>query len=841
MKARWLFGIMAVALAVAVSGAFADDNTPTVAGDDPDGSISLSEHFGMFAHQTLREKDLPQRALQLDAALYRAAVKLNPNEPRFARSLADVLLEMNDIPGATAALKSYLALNPADQSAQVQYIDLCLASDQMQSLQQRLDYLRHLLQVQGIPDPVKSEVALRAAQLRMQKGQQDEAMKLLDTARQLNPLNLKALRIRYVMTQEKALPVDRVTQLLALLQANPADPVVCSRLAEQLAQLGLVDAAMAWYGQANVLYAATNVRADPAFVLGASSELLIAKKADTASMLADRYNQSVPDDADGWFVTLSIIKFQLAQYADDAQAKAKNSTTQMLAANALANRIIRIRTLAGDTSATTRPIDSPDMTRLPDLSDDAIWVKIQKYRQLVGPYLASLSDLAWLHLYYRGDTESAAPLIDDLQRLAPPGDETVKRLRAWQKYIAGDSKTALTELKALESQDPLAGLGVVLIELKDPNTKPQAIVHAQKLLNDHPSGVVGAVFWAEFSRLGLKVEPSEASGAVATLVQNVPDTFMQLVQDPRNFYDVQVTPLKPTFGFGEPVLVRVTLQNMSNADLAIGDDCAVHPTLWFDARFRGMMDAGVFGAAVGRLDQRLVLAPGDVVGTIVRIDQDALQQVFSGDPSRDLLLDLSLVMNPIGIAANKKMGTAQAQPGVCGYAAPSTELIARSPVPIVREEQRAALYERLNIDDGGEKIRAVQAIATYIQLLKKNKSPDAPKMQAEFTTHLHRVDPGGREPVAAFLAFELAGISDGDDQVNQVTTMTVDTHWLTRLMGLVACNDLGNGGIGIASKLTNDPDPIVKEYAVALATSLQAAATTQPSTPTPPPQTSQTP
>ena len=262
MKARWLLGIMAAILAAAVTHAHADE-TDKDQGDDPDGSIALSEHFTTFAHQILRAKQLPQKALELDAALYRAAVKLNDQEPRFARALADVLMEMNDIPGAMDALKHYRDLDPADQTAQVQWIDLYLASDKLQSLDQRLSYLRYLLQVQGIPDPVKSEIALRAAQLRMQRGQQDEAMKLLDDARRLNPMNLKALRIRYVMTQDKALPVDRVTQLLGILQANPADPVVCSRLAEELAQLGLVDTAVLWYGQANGLYSGTGVRPDP--------------------------------------------------------------------------------------------------------------------------------------------------------------------------------------------------------------------------------------------------------------------------------------------------------------------------------------------------------------------------------------------------------------------------------------------------------------------------------------------------------------------------------------------------------------------------------------------------
>jgi tetratricopeptide (TPR) repeat protein len=306
MKDRLLLTILALILTLASGRALADDGDDNASPGDPEGSISLAEHFATFAHQTFHQDKIPAKALELNAALYRAAIKLNPNEPRFSRALADIMLEMNDVPGAMDALKKYMALVPADQTAQVQFVDLCLASDGMQSLDQRLSYLRSLLQKQQIPDPVKSEIAYRAAQLLMDRGQNDEAMKLLDSARVLNPMNLKVLRIRYILTQATALPVDRVQQLLGILQANPADPVVASRLAEQLAQLGLVGPATSWYGLADQLYTATNVRADPAFVLGASSELLLAKDTEHSTLLSSRYVAVRPDDADGWFVLLSI-------------------------------------------------------------------------------------------------------------------------------------------------------------------------------------------------------------------------------------------------------------------------------------------------------------------------------------------------------------------------------------------------------------------------------------------------------------------------------------------------------------------------------------------------------
>jgi tetratricopeptide (TPR) repeat protein len=838
MKDRFVLAIVALILSLAGGRALADD-APDVA-TDPDGSISLAEHFATFAHQTFHQDKIPLKAMQLDAALYRAAIRLNPTEPRFPRALADIMLEMNDVPGATDALKKYMALEPSDQNAQTQFIDLCLASDQMQSLDQRLTYLRFLLEKQQIPDPVKSEIAFRAAQLLMDRGQNSEALKLLDSARVLNPMNLKALRTRYIMTQEDALPVDRVQQLLEILQANPADPVVASRLAEQLAQLGLVGPSITWYGVADQLYDVTKVRADPAFVLGASSELLIGKRAEDAARLAARYTIALPEDANGWFVILSVLKFQLSLYQDQAMRNVEVQTIQK-ASIAISNRILVIRKMTGDTTATTRPVDSPTDTVLPDLSDDADRFKATQYRDLIGVYESSLESLAWLDLYYRHDAAAATPLLNDLARFALPNDPTFLRLLAWKQYIAGDPKGALPKLQALGRQDPLAALGAILIELSDPATEMQAVPKAQNLLNEHASGVIAAVLWSAFTDYHLSVEPSPDSGSVATLTANVPQSFLQLVSAPRGFYTMEITPLKSAFHFGEPILVRVTMQNISPVDLAIGDDCAVRPELWFDAHLRGQMEQGVAGIAVGRLDQRLVLAPGNSVSTIVRVDQDALHQLFVDDPRIDLAVNLLLVMNPsVPQQQNAQNQSAMAEPGICGYAQPSAELISREPTPIETPQQRLALYQGLASDDGGEKIRSMDVIAAYLKMLKGNNDPSAQAIAAELLGKLHRVDNAGKESVLSFQKYLLASAATGADQADAVNDMATDTHWQTQLLALQLANQLGDKGIPLADQLMGSKDPIVRDYAAALSESLQAAAT-QPSTPTPAPQTSQTP
>jgi predicted Zn-dependent protease len=841
MKDRFVLLITAMILALASGRALADygdqDN------GDPDGSIALAEHFATFAHQTFHEGKIPSKAMELDNALYEAAIRLNPHEPRFSRALADILLEMNDVPKAMEALTIYRALEPADETAQVQYIDLCLASDQMQSLDQRLAYLRLLLQ-RPIPEPVKSEVAYRAAQLCMQRGQRDEAMKLLNAALQLNPMNLKVLRIKYIMTQADALPVDRVQQLLGILQANPADPVVASRLAEQLAELGLVAPSVTWYGVANQIYNATGVRADPAFVLGASSELLLAKHAEDASRLAVGYTSVLPEDADGWFMLLSIVKFQLGLYADP-KMQAAEALAIKRASNALSNRIMVIRKMTGDENATTRPLDSDSDAQLPDFSDDVDRFKPAQYRQLLEMYNSSLASLAWLDLYYRSNVDMARPLIDDLATLAPKNDPTLRRLRAWAQFRGGDAKGALPRLEALGTTDPLAAMGAIMIMGADPLTAPQAMQEAQRLINEHPCGVIAAVLWSQFTNFHLTIDPSPDSGSVATLVANVPESFMNLVTEPRSFYSLQVTPLKSTYKFGEPILVRVTMQNISSVDLAIGEDCAVHPDLWFDARLRGIMNQGVSGVAVGRLDQRLVLAPGDMVSTVVRVDQDSLQRLFTDNPKIDLAVNLMLIMNPIPMKPDPKQPNQpiQAEPGICGYVQPASQLVAREPTPIDSPQQRLALYEGLTSDDGGEKIRSMGAIAAYIVGLRDQKDPAVQSIVTELLDKLHRVDNAGKECVLAWQNYLLALVANGDDQVTAVNAMATDRNWQTRLLALELAEHLGDEGISIADQLTSDKDPDVRSYAEALSQSLQAA-TTQPSDQTPSapsPQTSQIP
>jgi tetratricopeptide (TPR) repeat protein len=822
---------MMAVLVMAVGCALADDQPDASAPTDPDGSIALSEYLVTFAHQILREDKMPPKALDLTAALYQASIRLNPTEPRFSRALADIYLEQNDTDGAVSALKTYLNLVPADQTAMVQQIDVYLRTPQMQSLVQRLHYLRSLLQIQQIPSAVRSEVALRCARLYMQRAQTDLALKMLDTARMLDPVNLEALRVRYVMTQADALPVDRVQQLLGIMQANPADPTVASRLAEQLAQMGLVDAAITWYGMANKLYSGSNAHPDPAFALGATSELLVGNHPDEAATLATRYIEALPDDADGWFVWLSIGKFQLELDPTDETAKAQYAATIRRASIAISNRLQKVRHMAGDTTATTRPIDSPTPTQLPSLTGDQDLLKSSSNVDLFGPYIESLSSLAWLDLYYAKDAAAADPLIAELSALLPANNIKLRSLQAWRQMIGGDTAGALPKLHALAGDDPLAAMGALMIESLDPAQKDRIPYEATKLVNEHPSGVIGAVLWAEFSRFHIAITPSPSSGAIATLVANVPSSFLELISQPKTFYQIQVTPIKAAYKYGDPILVRVSLQNVSDIDLAIGDQSAVHPELWIDAHLRGTREDTVIGAAIGRLDQRLALAPNDMVSTVLRVDQDALFPYFNNNPNLDLLVNLTLIVNPSHIAQKGPGQPITAIPGVCGYSVQSTDLIAREPVPIGTEDQQNQLLNSVDPAVGGDKIRLMQILFVYVARLRDSQAAKAPDLARTLLAKLRRAQTNGQPVVVSWQKFLLASLSPtADDRFNAFSAMSQDSYWQARLLALEGARELlGPQGRTIANQLSADTDPIVRSYAIALSQSLQQTAATQPS------------
>jgi len=268
-------------------------------------------------------------------------------------------------------------------------------------------------------------------------------------------------------------------------------------------------------------------------------------------------------------------------------------------------------------------------------------------------------------------------------------------------------------------------------------------------------------------------------------------------------------------------------------DLAIGDECAVHPELWFDGYMRGAINQGVTGAAIGRLDQRLVLAPGDSVQTIVRVDQDALYNIFTQNPSSDMLVSLNLVLNPQKVLAPGPNQAPQAHPGICGYTVPLSRLLSRSPTPVADFAERNRLFSELDATDAVGKFRIMRVLQVYVGILHQSTDPGATPVLSDFVQRLRKVQTGGLTNLVGWQRYLLTSITTGDDQAMYLGALAKDDAWQQRLLALVAAKQLGAQGSQIADQLSSDQDPIVRAYALALQQSFQAAKQPTDTTPAP--------
>src|SRR5262245_14803465 len=107
-------GNVVAVLVIVTSMSFAHGAAPT------SGDVVLAEKFCEIAQGTLRVKQLTRSTWDESGALLQAAMRLNPNEPRYPSLLSNLMLEKKDIDGALSALAAFRKLRPADVVPQIQ-------------------------------------------------------------------------------------------------------------------------------------------------------------------------------------------------------------------------------------------------------------------------------------------------------------------------------------------------------------------------------------------------------------------------------------------------------------------------------------------------------------------------------------------------------------------------------------------------------------------------------------------------------------------------------------------------------------------------------------------------
>ena len=801
----------------------AADNAAPKAPRSPD----LAVRYAALAQETLRQKNVVAPHFREAAALISAAMRLDPQEPRYPKMLYEAMLQLRDADGALKALKAYRDTTQQaadDQLAMVNYIDL--GARGVETAEGRADYYRKFLDSRA-PDPVKAHCAFRAAQVARERGQADVEDEMLAACLKLNPLNVDALRARLEQqVDKKVTPGERVTTLLAMVRANPVQPGVTYRLAREVADVGLVEDALRYYTLTINVATGMGQPLGRDVALGYAAELVLTGQPQMTAVsksVADQLLKQEPNDVE------SLLVRWLAERAggeNDAAAK-----TQRQVVNAALNRVLTLRQQLGvtGTGATTRPVDSPDAPAVPDLSDDAKRLKDDpKYAALTEPYTQAVTDLAWYLAAVGRQPAETTKLLPVLKTLLPENDPVVVRIEGWTYLVQDQFQQAGVKLKAVADKDPIAQAGTDVLWAMNPAERDQAVAAAGNLLRQHPSGLLAAVLSDILRDLKVKLTPSDTAADVRKAIADFPKDWLRILEAPQSFYQLKAEMVggRVLFPFGEPMFAVVTIRNVSQFDITIGPEGVIHNDLWFDAQLRGLVQQMITGAAYERLGQVLVLKPGQTISQTVRMDQGQLSQVLAGYPNPTLSFFGQVRTNP------RENGS-----GPCGYGVGFNAITERSGFPL-NENSLKSLNNLATNGNTSEKLRSLELIAAVLESLRAQKD-QTDQIRALTTSFADALFKGANDsnPFVATWASFLCAAHDPARIAVMRDRLLADPEPTRRVVGLMTTNALPLDAQKkiVQNVLASDKDEMVRLYAtgmqeIAQMISEQPAGTTQPST-----------
>jgi tetratricopeptide (TPR) repeat protein len=790
----------------------------------------MAENFAQLAQQAVATRAITPETLRQSVALLKGAVRLDPNEVRFARLLAEAALQAGD---EATAIDAYQAINRLERGnnavAQIRLLDLY--SGRMETADARLRYLigdgdqhKGVYGSTSVASEVRAHAAFLASQVYFERAQTSEGMRMIDEALRLFPLSPEALKAKYELTGGGgATPRERVALLLQMLNSNPCQPGVMARVAQELADVGMHEQALNWYNVAVTLTRAVGRGITPQDLDRLAAQLVITGGTPLAREIAAANLQQNARNVDA-----AMINVLIARRGGDEEAlkKALGDAEQ-----ALILRAVNVGQQMRGEPVTTQPSDQPvnvdvpgDIKRLQESGD----------ANLTAEYASTLADLAWLRVYFQQNGQGAAQVIAQLRQLLPADSVTLARLEGWAFLVAGQAQEAQSKLSAVADRDPLAQLGMIRLTEKD--NPERATEEARKLMDDNPSGLLGAIIHDALRDKRLKLpagqQPplSPAGHEVKAELDRFPKDWLDFIQQPDKFYLIRCEPVKVEHLYGEPVVARVIVKNTGNHDITVGPDGAIRPDLWFDVQVRGALNDFVQGVTFDRFSQQVVLRPGQAMEQTVRVDQHRLLQLLNARASLTLPLFYFVVTNPLSTSIS-------IAPGPGGQRQSFFRTVHRVGLAVDHKAFNntvMATLGELNNGTADRKLRALQKLGWFAIIFPQMPEEADRAKSAEVLGHMHKMTNDPNPVVRAWAGYVMARLSVVTAEQRQavIKEMLEDPSWEARMLGtlLVQGMDPAQWKTVAGPLAEGDPDPLVREIADAVIDFADNPAATQPAT-----------
>ncbi len=732
---------------------------------------------------------------QHQAGIYASAAVLDPTQSRYSRLRADALAQIHDLDKEAEALHQAVLAKPDDEFSWDKRLDIFLS--QMQTGDLQVKYLRDVMASNLVPADVRAHAGFRCAQTLMDRGEDAMAASVLEEALRDNPSSVECLKMRYAMLPSTATRYERCERLLDLLRANPLQSTYTAELAELTAGSGLIRQSLPWFMLA---VGSAHQQGLPAqlTMLDYAAALDINDQRTDAARVVAALLQIDPKYYPAWF-----MEVLLARAGGDSDQLNK---TLQIANNVFSNRIVEVVNKIAPPKInppTTRTINSGGAYPLPDLAPVVAELNHDGNPQAKRLFVDAVADLARFQIYFAQQPAASGGLLEALHGVLPDNDSRLADLQGWADMLSNKPDDARSKLTSIAADDPLAQLGLIKLMSANPDNQQQTESLARKLVQDNPSGLVGAIIWEGVHTPRVKMVLTPQAVALGQQLTAFPSNLLGVAERPQGLYSIHVQPLMVGRYFSEPLLVRVTIENTSNADLTVGDDGVLKPQMIFDLTAKtGKLPKF---KAVDTLACPTVIKPHLFVNQVVRVDQSQMLSFLNDNA--DLAYEISGVLN-----------TNETANGLGGYPVPFMKSFYHLAGPALPGNMDRAINE-IAAGRPEQKITSLSILERFVQKLKDIKAADGSPNKA-VPVLMEAIHKSRSDEIAAVSAwatkceFELVGDSD---RAAIISDLSDDADWRHREIAVLLVPQADPTlAKQLLAKLVLDPQTCVRADATAM-------------------------
>lgn len=550
-----------------------------------------------------------------------------PDDPILLRRQIEAAWSAGMDARALELTRELVKLDPADEVALLRII--ATGIEKIQTVEERLGAYQRLLGAQSISPAVRSRLALDAALLARETGDEPQFVDLLARATELDSTNkdAAALALAYY-TQAGGDAVGGLELMANLLLADPVDPNVHNQISDLLTRGGAFEQAIRFHDHAQALLLAG--RQTPT-AEAALRRVRLRWLAKGPSGLADELELPILQERARIEQLIKLLR-QRGENVDGVQQPSDilpspdSALLRMILADAEGNPTAASRASEDLRQSTAQRLQQMLLATQGD-RDQARQVALLATRvraeTALSMVLAGVQEELVRDDIRRANEAMERAMADeailgevDINIITPAREQldlVVALLSAMDSVGTPEAEQHLTDLKRrmdeqTASMAPLAYVHALLVHGRTLDALPLLRAFAREA----PSSMWGA--WAHQKLLDLGVDsPFPQAEALSSTARAMPAWLDRMVEKPENFMELSLRAYGPEEHVTTITRLRLTLRNNSPIPLAVGPSAPMNSRILLSPVLDADLDrlTPVAVPEVSSIDTRLRLMPGE--------------------------------------------------------------------------------------------------------------------------------------------------------------------------------------------------------------------------------------